>query len=132
MLFVPTQWVAAVYAVNHTTSDPPGPRFKWRDATLLHRFIRPPVVGEPAHSGIASGQGGGCVVSGCVVSGCVFSGCVVSRCLFSGCLFSGGVVSAGVVSGGGGSCGSGRGDGGGGCPVRVLHSGSVGSFTGGL
>ncbi|CAL8262819.1 unnamed protein product [Boreogadus saida] len=63
MLFVATRWVAAVYAVNHPTSDPPGPRLKWRDATLLHRLIRPPVVGEPAHAGIASGQGAGCVVS---------------------------------------------------------------------
>ena len=40
MLFVATQWVAAVYAVNHPTSDPPGPRFKWRDATTRthHRY----------------------------------------------------------------------------------------------
>ena len=38
MLFVATQWVAAVYAVNHPTSDPPGPRFKWRDATTVSHY----------------------------------------------------------------------------------------------
>ena len=38
MLFVATHWVATVYAVSHPTSDPPGPRFKGRDATVLGKY----------------------------------------------------------------------------------------------
>ena len=34
VLSVAGRWVAAVYAVHHLTSDPPGPRFMGRDATI--------------------------------------------------------------------------------------------------
>ena len=53
MLFVATQWVAAVYAVNHPTSDPPGPRFKWRDATThthTHTHTYTYISFESAHN----------------------------------------------------------------------------------
>ena len=57
MLFVATHWVATVYAVSHPTSDPPGPRFKWRDATTRTAFVLGAVMPDcavfPAQSGNA-------------------------------------------------------------------------------
>ena len=66
-LSVASRWVAAVYAVHHLTSDPPGPRFKGRDATLLHRLLRPLVAGEPAQAGVPSGKGVGVLPARSVV-----------------------------------------------------------------
>ena len=57
VLSVAGWWVMVVSTVQDQTLGPSGPRFKGRDATLLHRLIRPPVVGEPAQAGIASGPG---------------------------------------------------------------------------
>ena len=45
-------WVAAVYPVLHCPSDPSGPRFQGRDATLLPRLLKPLVSGEPSQAGI--------------------------------------------------------------------------------
>ena len=41
VLSVASWWVAAVYAVYHLTSDPPGPRFMGRDATTQASTYRP-------------------------------------------------------------------------------------------
>ena len=59
VLSVAGRWVAAVYAVHHLPSDPPGPRFMGRDATLLHRLLWPLVAGEPAQAVVPSGKGVG-------------------------------------------------------------------------
>ncbi|CAL8379252.1 unnamed protein product [Boreogadus saida] len=50
LLSVAVWWVTAVHAVYHCTSAPPGPRFKGRDATLLHHLLRPRVAQEPAQA----------------------------------------------------------------------------------
>ena len=46
VLSIASQWVAAVYAVDYRTSDPPGPRFKGRDATvcLFNIYLLPEIV----------------------------------------------------------------------------------------
>ena len=55
VLSVAGRWVAAVYAVHHLPSDPPGPRFMGRDVSDTHRVSSLSIVGQHMAPGVFQG-----------------------------------------------------------------------------